>query len=117
MTSILLASKYDEIDDNITTIHDLIGYQREWLSVNGHRRELSILVPDFDQIVACEKRLLNFFEWDLKFLLPIHFLRLYLANGVLFSKEMVPESQRQKNKEKFNRDKYLKARSISEESL
>ena len=92
VTSILVASKYDEIDDNITTIHDLIGYQREWLSLNGHRREMSMLVPDFDQIVACEKRLLNFFEWDLKFLLPIHFLRLYLANGVLFSKEMVPES-------------------------
>ena len=67
--------------------------------------------------MACEGRILNYFEWDLKFLLPIHFLRLYLANGVLFSKEMVPESHRYKNKDRFNRDKVILAKNISSESL
>ena len=30
---------------------------------------------------------MNFFKWDLKFVLPLHILRAYLANGVVFSNE------------------------------
>ena len=95
----------------------MISYQRDWLARHDLRREISNLLPDFDAIVGCEKRILAYFEWDLKFLLPIHFLRLFLANGVLFSKEMVPEERRHRNKEKFLKEKIGKARSICEESL
>ena len=116
VTSVMIASKYDEIDDNITTIHDLTSYFKEWISYNGNKRDYAY-IPNYDQIVACEKRILLYFEWDLKFLLPIHFLRLFLANGVLFSKEMYPESQKYKNKERFHKEKLLKARNISDESL
>jgi hypothetical protein len=31
--------------------------------------------------------LMKFFEWDLGFLLPIHFVEMFLANGVLFESE------------------------------
>ena len=31
--------------------------------------------------------LMNFFQWDLGFLMPIHFVEIYLANGVLFESE------------------------------
>ena len=31
--------------------------------------------------------LMNFFGWDLGFVMPIHFVEIYLANGVLFECE------------------------------
>jgi len=30
---------------------------------------------------------MNFFNWDIGFILPLHFLEMYLANGVLFETE------------------------------
>lgn len=30
---------------------------------------------------------MKFFEWDLGFVLPIHFVEIFLANGVLFESE------------------------------
>ena len=45
------------------------------------------MVPNFEQIVECERKLMIFFKWNLKFVLPIHFLRILLANGVLFTNE------------------------------
>jgi len=32
---------------------------------------------------------MNFFDWDLGFVMPIHFLEIYLANGVLFESENI----------------------------
>lgn len=46
------------------------------------------LVPTFEQIVECERRLLSYFEWNLNFMLPLHFIRLQLANGILFTNEL-----------------------------
>ena len=46
------------------------------------------LTPTYHQIVECERLILEYFQWDLTFLLPIHFVRLHLANGVLFSNEL-----------------------------
>ena len=31
--------------------------------------------------------LMNFFGWDLGFVMPIHFMEIFLANGVLFECE------------------------------
>jgi len=31
--------------------------------------------------------LMNFYGWDLGFVLPIHFVEMFLANGVLFEGE------------------------------
>ena len=30
---------------------------------------------------------MNFFSWDLGFVMPIHFVEIFLANGVLFDSE------------------------------
>ena len=44
-------------------------------------------VPTYEQIVECERQLLKYFKWDLGFLMVIHFVEMYLANGVLFGAE------------------------------
>jgi hypothetical protein len=31
--------------------------------------------------------LMHFFDWDLGFVMPIHFVEMFLANGVLFETE------------------------------
>lgn len=85
VTCLLIASKYDEIDDNITAISDLRDYVYRQVCHQG-RRDTS-LVPSFNSIVDCERKMLHYFAWDLKFVLPLHFLRAFLANGVLFSNE------------------------------
>lgn len=48
------------------------------------------LVPSFDCVVECERRLYQHFEWDLNFVLPIHFVRMLLAQGVIFTNELRP---------------------------
>ena len=47
-TSIMIASKYDEIDDNITSIPDLINYFREWLAQSGIQKDFQKLVPNYE---------------------------------------------------------------------
>jgi hypothetical protein len=32
--------------------------------------------------------MLHFFDWNFKFMLPLHFIRLQLANGIFFSNEL-----------------------------
>lgn len=43
--------------------------------------------PSYTDIVETERMLMKFFEWDLGFVLPIHFVEIFLANGVLFESE------------------------------
>ena len=88
VTSLMLASKYDEVDDNITAIRDLRIYVQNQLLQMG-KKDAS-LVPTFEMIIDCEGRLLHYFDWNLKFMLPLHFIRLQLANGILFSNELKP---------------------------
>lgn len=57
------------------------------------------LIPSFEQIVTCEGRLLHAFDWNFKFMLPLHFIRLHLANGILFSNELKPYEARYSKKE------------------
>jgi len=85
---ILIASKLNECDDNITVMNHLIQYIQCQLE-----RKLvkdKSLVPSFDQVVECERAILNHFGWNLNFVLPINFVRLHLAQGVLFSYELKP---------------------------
>ena len=43
--------------------------------------------PSYTDIVETERMLMHFFDWDLGFVLPIHFVEMFLANGVLFESE------------------------------
>ena len=80
LTFYLIASKHDEIDDNIPLIKDLTRYFIRILPTN-------VASPTFNEIVECERELMSFFKWDLMIVTPIIVLNQYLANGILFDNE------------------------------
>ena len=80
MTCFLLASKYEELDENITLIKDLRRYYTRVLPT-------SVIIPSFDDIIKCEGDLMRFFNWDLMIVTPTNVLKLLLANGVIFENE------------------------------
>lgn len=77
-TCFLIASKYDEIDDQLVFINDVQKY---------YNRMGIIQTPSWSDIVETERMLMNFFNWDLGFVLPIHYVEMFLANGILFECE------------------------------
>mmetsp|Transcript_3 Transcript_3/g.4 ORF Transcript_3/g.4 Transcript_3/m.4 type:complete len:510 (-) Transcript_3:465-1994(-) len=83
ITCFLIASKYDEIDDHLVFINDVQKYYVRVL------REAPLL-PTWADVVETERMLMNFFGWDLGFVLPIHYVEMFLANGVLFESEHNP---------------------------
>lgn len=87
VTALLIASKYDEIDDNITAIKDLRHYITSQLHLQNKRREIASYVPTFDDVVECERAMLHHFDWQFNFLLPLHFVRLFMANGIIYRGE------------------------------
>ena len=114
VTVLLVASKHEEIDDNIMSIANLQDYVKKQM-VSQSRRD-NHLLPSWSAIVECERKILNFHGWDLKFVLPLHILRAYLANGVLFSNEFDPLAA------KYSQEEVLQwqadwSRAITTESL
>ena len=75
----MVASKYDELDDNVMLIRDLRGYATRVMDAKS--------TPSFNDIVECERRLMVHLDWNLMVLQPIHFLKAFLANGVLYEKD------------------------------
>ena len=88
-TCFLIASKYDEIDDQLVFIRDVQRYY----SRAGQPKHVN---PSWTDIVETERVLMNFFGWDLGFVLPYHFVEMFLANGVLFETEYNPSIQKNK---------------------
>lgn len=97
-TCFILASKFDEIDDQLVFIKDIQSYYRsidldsriyknddEEQSIRRGRRLSAI--PMYNEIVECERHLLEFFEWNLSFSLcsALPFLEVYLSHGTLVS--------------------------------
>lgn len=80
MTSLLVASKYDELDEYIPLIRDLQRYFQKYIPISER-------IPSFDEIIECERVVMNYFNWDLMFLIPIHFVKMLHANGVIFDNE------------------------------
>jgi hypothetical protein len=76
---LVLASKFEEIDNNMLQTKYLIK-----LINTSPDYELPEGPPTKEDIYECERTLLYHFEWDLKLVLPLHFLMLFLSNGVLF---------------------------------
>ena len=79
-TCFLIASKYDEIDDQLVFINDVQKYYEKIQEFKG-------IIPNYNDIVDCERFVLQYFGWDLGFILPIHFVEMFLANGVLYEIE------------------------------
>ena len=92
LTCFLLSAKHDEIDENIPLIQDLIRYHTRILPSHKY-------VPSFEEIVACEKDLLEFFEWDLMIVTPTAVVNTLLANGVVFDNEEIRSMQNVKKVE------------------
>ena len=87
-TCFLIASKYDEIDDQLVFINDVQRYY----SRMGGEYVTQNMNPSYTDIVETERKLMNFFGWDLGFVLPIHFVEMFLANGALFETENLQSS-------------------------
>lgn len=80
LTFYLIASKHDEIDDNIPLIKDLTRYFIRSLPT-------SVATPTFNEVVECERELMHFFKWDLMIVTPTLVLNQFLANGIVFDNE------------------------------
>lgn len=77
----LVASKYDELDEKIPMLVSLIRHYTKVLPI-------SETPPVFEEIVECERCLMNFFNWDLMILIPTQFVKVFIANGILFDDEV-----------------------------
>lgn len=78
----LIASKHEELDENITQIKDLLRFVTRFMLPN------SLSAPTFTEVVECERLLMNeCFKWNLKMVTPYQILTLLLANGVVFDNE------------------------------
>jgi hypothetical protein len=76
----LIASKYDELDENIPMIKDLLRYMSRHMASN-------IQIPSHREVVESERSIMKLFNWNLMILIPTTFVKLMLANGVLFDSE------------------------------
>ena len=56
-----------------------------------------------------------FYNWNIKFVLPIHFLRTFLANGVLFTNEF--REMKDKSQDELAMLKKAWSRKITSEAL
>jgi len=48
------------------------------------------MIPTFEEVVECERSLMNHFKWDLMFVTPTIIVNLMLANGIIFDNEELP---------------------------
>lgn len=80
LTAFLMASKYDELDDNIPLIKELQRFFGRIIPPNQP-------LPTFQEVVECERTMIKFFGWDLMIVLPIHVLMSLFANGIVFENE------------------------------
>ena len=82
MTCLLLASKFDEIDDNIplisefTRAHSIIKDRLE-VEFAGKKGKSRIDLK-YTDISKCELTLLNILKWNLNTLTPLHFVQNYV---------------------------------------
>jgi hypothetical protein len=75
-TCFLIASKLDEIDDKLVFINDVQKYYK----TTKFAKEM----PSWTDVVETERHLMKFFDWNISFPLPIHFMEMFLAQGVVF---------------------------------
>lgn len=97
LSCLLLASKFDEIDDNIPLIeefckaHSLVrdSLDNGFLHAQVDRTRLSQsrAYPTLRLMQRCELYLLNILCWDLNTITPLHFVLNHLYQGVVFSND------------------------------
>ena len=80
LTVVLSASKYDEMDENIPLISDLIKYYKRMLPEGDP-------IPTYNQVIEAERAFLEIFDWDLMIVIPTYFIKSLLSNGIVFENE------------------------------
>lgn len=75
LTSLLIASKYDELDDKIPLIRDFQRATKSYYTESA--------------IKQCELFLLQLFDWKLVIITPIHFTASLLGMGVVFQDDRI----------------------------
>lgn len=88
-TCFLIASKYDEIDDQLVFINDVQRYYRSTAKYKDQS-------PTYTEIVETERQLMHFFDWSISFATPYHFLEIFIAQGILFQNETFSPAAHQK---------------------
>jgi hypothetical protein len=78
-TFFLIASKLDEIDDRLVFVSDV----QEYFKTTKYLK----VMPSWSDVVETERHLMKFFDWNISFPLPIHFLEMFLAQGILFQSD------------------------------
>ena len=78
-----IASKYDELDDNIPPVKD-------FLRASKSRAAAAF---EYSDVVAHEATLLRRLEWDLMVLTPLHFVHSLAGMGVLFESDRLTPSE------------------------
>lgn len=97
VSCLLLASKFDEIDDNIPLITEFCkahGLVRD--SLDGGFLQSQSSMPRlssnrsqicFERIRKCEVELLSVLQWDLNRVTPMHFVQNFLYQGAVFTND------------------------------
>ena len=78
-TCFLLASKFNEVDENIPLISDLIKTHAS----------LSIYELSSEALLQTEIELVSLLEWDLDVIIPLHFINNLVQQGIVFSNDLV----------------------------
>lgn len=80
ITSLLMGSKVEELDDYIPYIKHLLKYYGLHLEKQEH-------VPKWEEIIEFERTMCGAFEWNLLRVNTYTFLQCYLMNGICFDSE------------------------------
>jgi hypothetical protein len=105
-TALMVASKFDEIDYNLVKVRELLA---------------CFPMQSANDFVVAEKKLLLFFDWDLKLSTPFHFIQNYQTSGVALKGEDRARLFEEVSRvyEQFTKDEstYLQIRSSTKPSL
>lgn len=89
ITCFIIASKYDELDENIPLISDLQRY----FTIKVLPPQIAAPTPE--EVIECESIIMEeLFQWDLMSIadmMPTHIVNYLLANGILFDNEVSSE--------------------------
>ena len=94
-TFLLLASKFDEIDDNIPLIEEMCKTYKivkENLDLR-YDKVTSKEMLKIKDIKACELEVLYELDWDLNSITPLHFTMNFIFQGLIFTNDMVNQNQ------------------------
>ena len=83
LTALLIASKYDELDDNIPPVKDFLRAAKSRAAA----------AFEYSDVITHEADLLRRLKWDLMVLTPLHFVHSLAGMGVLFDSDCLSPAE------------------------